>query len=200
MALDDVENPLNTEEWPDMTVDIRARKLKHLFDGLSDMEIVDPGFGSISSELIQKFRSRKNVFEIAVQTEKGNYAVWPIWGYKHDGISFSYGEHVYPYTGKYDSGFVGTLAVKISEDGNTARQTAEAAIRRLNAWLDGEVYTYEIRKRTDGHSREVIYEDGGEYWGTDMVENGLFESVGCLSLGFTEALEAGTVAKARMIH
>lgn len=199
-ALNGVENPLDAEEWPGVLVDIGARKFRYLFQGLDEAETVNPELGSMLPGLARRFVSGKEISGTVARTENADYAVFPIWGYRHGGMSFSCGKRVYPYTDEYDSGFVGTLAVRMTaEDGMTERKTAEAVIKRLNTWLDGHVYTYEIRKRMDTGSWELVCEDNGEYWGMDAAENGLFESVGNLSLGFAEAMEAGAVSTGRAV-
>lgn len=132
-------------------------------------------------------------------------AVLPLWLYEHSGMTISCGHRVYPFNDRFDSSAVGwgicTKKAVLENwpdlDDSTWRAKAEdlikSTVRTYDQYLTGEVYWFKLLE-SDGHPE---YDTGwdesdscGGFYGDDIIESGMAESVGC---GLAEAIAAGTV-------
>lgn len=118
----------------------------------------------------------------------------PVWDYYHSGLTISCGDRVYPYNDRWDSGLVGWIIyTKKADDGEDWRDKARGCmqdeIKALDAWLQGEVYgfnLYENKKKVDSC---------WGFYGNDLMQNGILDE----GPGLTEALasDSYTTGQAR---
>lgn len=154
--------------------------------------------------------------KVAQDICRGFAVLMPVWLYDHSGISICVGERRYPYNDRWDSGFVGIAAVTRNDamenlggtdaDGNTVALTdenwEEAATRCIknevetyDQYLTGNAYWYVLYEREDRPVDHEMRDDCwdeidscGSFYGADVMESGLAESVGH---GLVEAITSG---------
>lgn len=124
------------------------------------------------------------------------YAEWlPLWLYEHSGITMSCGKCVHPYSDKWDSGQIGIIIVLknkiVSEFGldpnkdedwrSRAVKMMEDEVRTYDQYLTDDVYWFNVHKFIDDGTKDGHWEDiesCSGFYGDDLMENGMLESVG----------------------
>ena len=123
----------------------------------------------------------------------------PLWLYDHGGITMSCGARTYPYNDRWDSGQVGwilmlkkTALTELGMDEAAWRERAvefmEGNVKEYDQYLRGDAYGYDLYKETDDGEWEDTGESCWGFFGSDVLESGLAESVGH---GLYEAVQAG---------
>lgn len=137
------------------------------------------------------------------QTLMQPYAEWlPLWLYDHSGITMSCGTCAYPYSDRWDSGQVGFIIVlkdrivsarclDPNDDGwrEMAIEEMTAEVRTYDEYLTGDVYWFQVHKFVDDGSEDGDWDEidsYGGFYGYDLVENGMLDSVG---YGLDEAIK-----------
>ena len=121
----------------------------------------------------------------------------PLWLYDHGGITMSCGARTYPYSDRWDSGQVGWILMmkkaaltELGMDEATWRERAvefmEGNVKEYDQYLTGDAYGYTLYKETDDGEWEDTGESCWGFYGSDIIQNGIAESVG---YGLLEAVQ-----------
>ena len=146
------------------------------------------------------------------QTLMEPYAEWlPLWLYDHGGITMSCGTRTGQYADRWDSGQVGwIIALKktimsemcVGEDEWRERAVShmEAVVKEYDQYLTGDTYGFtlyvedpEVEER-DGNTEWQEVDSCWNFFGDDIMENGIVDSIG---FGLLEAIQKGEYEEGR---
>jgi hypothetical protein len=160
-------NILDSEDYRGFTINIYHDEI--------GMDNDDPIHDRTISQLVSFHRNYGNNFNYnnpddVILSNKGNPDIrcFLVHGYEHGGIAFSLSNESYPFNDKFDSGVYGVLIFNFKEwdlkrtQHKTIRKRAEQLLKDYQAWVNGEVYYYDVKYQ--GNETDMNY---GGFLGSD---------------------------------
>ena len=189
LVIENDENPFDPREEDDGLIDHmmcwhRRYSLgdKHSFEYPYDC-LMD-----LAEKLGLKFRSDDPSYTQVEKKLEPYIQMLPLWLYDHSGITMSCGLRVWPYNDQWDSGQVGFIYM-LKDDvmtlpgvhKNNWRQKAneymKASVKTYDQYITGDVIGF-IAYEKDDNDEWVETDSCWGFFGSDLMENGLPDSVG----------------------
>lgn len=194
-------NPIDDEENVHLTCWHRRYNLGHNHSYESPWQFIT----ELARENNVAVDEDNDTISNVVNRLKEKVLILPLWMYEHSGISISCAASFdqkpgYPYNDPWDAGAVGfawiTKKEAIEQVGYSEDEWIEKAslliqgvVETYNAYLNGDIYGYVLyEKEPDGSIKEL--DSVGGFYGSDVFENGMTDSVG---EGLREAIKANEV-------
>lgn len=171
-----------------------------------------------AADLVKSYLKNKSITDNRIadiqNLTKDHLVYLPIWLYDHSGISISCGERTYPYNDAFDSSLLGYIVMfkttairdigyKETEWKQKATEYMRHIIERYNQYLNDEIYAYTMYKREmenpviKNQPNNTLESDWDEiescsnFYGADLLSNGILDNVDLIEPNFKTAIESG---------